>query len=147
MNDTSDVIDLDQLCAQSGLPRRTVRYYVQIGLVDRPIGTTRGAHYTQKHLDQLIAIRKWREAGFSLERIGDLLREANAARFAPVVHDRGQEPTDTWRRIRLADGVELHVRSDVAWPSALAPTPDMLYEHLRTLLQSPRHGTEKKEDE
>ena len=64
---------LDELIALVDLPRRTVRYYIQIGLVDRPDGAGRGAHYTVAHLDQLLEIRKWQQAGLSLDRIRELL--------------------------------------------------------------------------
>ena len=55
------------------LPKRTVRYYMQIGLVDRPEGLNRGAKYYARHLEQLLGIRKWQEAGLSLDRIRELL--------------------------------------------------------------------------
>ena len=35
----------EELCALTGLSTRTLRYYIQIGLVDKPIGQTRAAHY------------------------------------------------------------------------------------------------------
>ena len=60
---------LDGLCTLAELPKRTVRYYIQLGLVDRPVGETRAAHYTSHHLEQLLQIRKWSEAGVSLERV------------------------------------------------------------------------------
>lgn len=64
---------LSELCVLADLSPRTVRYYVQIGLVDRPSGETRAARYGTKHLDQLLLIKKWTAAGVSLERIRDLL--------------------------------------------------------------------------
>lgn len=45
---------LDDLCTLSDTSKRTVRYYMQIGLVDGPIGSTKAAHYLAKHLDQLL---------------------------------------------------------------------------------------------
>jgi hypothetical protein len=33
---------IDQIAALTELPRRTVRYYIQTGLVDRPEGSARG---------------------------------------------------------------------------------------------------------
>ena len=49
----SKTFTLDDLCTLTDLPKRTVRYYMQMGLVDRPIGETRAAHYLATHLDQL----------------------------------------------------------------------------------------------
>ena len=65
---------LNELCLLAELPLRTVRYYIQQGLVDRPHGEKRGAWYDRHHLDQLLQIRKWSSAGLSLERIRELLQ-------------------------------------------------------------------------
>ena len=60
---------LDELAMLADLPRRTVRYYIQLGLVDRPIGETRAAHYLAHHLEQLLHIRKCTAAGVPRELI------------------------------------------------------------------------------
>ena len=65
---------LSDLCVLADLPTRTVRYYVQIGLVDRPEGETRAARYGAKHLEHLLLIKKWTTAGVSLDRIRALLQ-------------------------------------------------------------------------
>jgi DNA-binding transcriptional MerR regulator len=95
---------LDELAALVDLPKRTVRYYVQLGLVDRPIGETRAAHYTSTHAEQLVAIRKWTASGLSLERIGELLRGAEAP--APA-RSRGPGTVELWSHLVVADGVEV----------------------------------------
>ena len=43
--DASPSYPLAELVVLADLPPRTVRYYVQIGLVDRPEGETRAARY------------------------------------------------------------------------------------------------------
>ena len=43
MKESKDLFTLDELGSLVELPRRTVRYYIQIGLVDRPDGVGRGA--------------------------------------------------------------------------------------------------------
>ena len=35
---------LDDLCTLTDVPKRTARYYMQLGLIDRPVGETRAAH-------------------------------------------------------------------------------------------------------
>ena len=69
---------LDELCKLTDFSARTVRYYMQLGLVDRPIGETRAAHYTNKHLDQLILIKRLTDSGISLERVGEVLAGGEA---------------------------------------------------------------------
>jgi DNA-binding transcriptional MerR regulator len=63
----------EELCALVELPSRTVRYYIQLGLVDRPDGLNRGARYSTQHIEQLLSVKKWQAAGLSLERIRELL--------------------------------------------------------------------------
>lgn len=70
----SESFGVNELCLLAELPLRTVRYYIQQGLVDRPHGEKRGAWYDRHHLDQLLQIRKWSAAGLSLERIRELLQ-------------------------------------------------------------------------
>jgi len=95
---------LDELCALVELPRRTVRYYIQVGLVDRPEGETRAARYGPRHVEQLLAIRKWIDAGVSLERIRELLSGA-----PPPVAPRARGPgtVEVWSHLVVADGIEI----------------------------------------
>ena len=62
-------LSIDDVCTLTGLAKRTVRYYLQIGLIDKPLGEKRGSYYQQKHLSQLSRIKQLSEAGVSLERI------------------------------------------------------------------------------
>ena len=95
---------LADLCVLADLPPRTVRYYVQIGLVDRPQGETRAARYGPAHLAQLLLIRKWTAAGLSLERIRALLQgdAPPAAAPAPAVGT-----VEVRSHLLVADGVEV----------------------------------------
>jgi DNA-binding transcriptional MerR regulator len=96
---------LDTLCTLAGLPRRTVRYYIQLGLVDRPIGETRGAYYTDRHLQQLLTIKKWTDAGLSLERVRELLEGADPS--VPPPRPRKPGSVEVMSHLIVADGVEL----------------------------------------
>lgn len=102
---TAQSLSLDQLCILAELPRRTVRYYIQLGLVDRPIGETRAAYYTDQHLQQLLTIRKWTDAGLSLERIRQLLEGADPAVPPPAPRKPGS--VEVMSHLIVADGVEL----------------------------------------
>ncbi len=95
---------LDELCALTKLPRRTVRYYIQIGLVDGPEGETRAARYGSRQVEQLLAIRKWTDAGVSLERIRELL--AGAPSPVPP-RPRGPGTVEVWSHLVVADGIEV----------------------------------------
>ena len=95
---------LDELCTLVELPKRTVRYYIQLGLVDRPVGETRAAHYSSRQLEQLLTIRKWSQAGVSLERIRELL----SGEAPPVpARPRASGTVEVWSHLVVADGIEI----------------------------------------
>lgn len=97
---------LDELSSLTDLSKRTIRYYMQIGLVDRPEGETRAARYFTRHLDRLLQIRKWSAAGISLERIRELIGGDEVA-----IPARPRQPgtVEVWSHLLIADGVELHL--------------------------------------
>ncbi|MEJ8851828.1 MerR family transcriptional regulator [Variovorax rhizosphaerae] len=95
---------LADLCALVDLPPRTVRYYVQIGLVDRPEGETRAARYGARQVEQLLLVKKWTAAGVSLDRIRELLQGAEA----PVPpRPRAAGAIEVCSHLTVADGIEL----------------------------------------
>ena len=97
---------LDELATLAGVPVRTVRYYIQIGLLARPVGEGRGARYLSLHLDTLLRIRRLADAGVSLERIREVLSgEPPAVPLRP----RGPGTVEVWSHLVVADGLELHV--------------------------------------
>ena len=97
---------IDELAALVELPRRTVRYYIQLGLVGHPIGEKRGAHYTAAHLDQLLFIRKWQKAGLSLERIKEILAGSGTDAIPPA-RPRGAGTVEVWSHLVVSDGIEV----------------------------------------
>ena len=95
---------LNELCVLADLPVRTVRYYVQNGLIDRPQGETRAARYGTQQLEQLLLIKKWTAAGVSLERIRELLQGEEAP-----VPARSRKPgsVEVCSHLYVADGLEV----------------------------------------
>ena len=102
---TPRTFTLDEIAALAELPRRTVRYYIQTGLVDRPQGIGKGAYYGQSHVEQLVLVRKWQLAGLSLERIGELLKQQARGPLPPTPRRAGT--VEVWSHLVVADGVEL----------------------------------------
>ena len=105
---------LDELAQLTDLPIRTIRYYIQLGLLDRPVGEGRGAHYTSVHLGQLLEIKKLSGAGVALERIRDILTGAESP-----VPPRPRTPgmVEVRSHIYLAPGVELQINpAEASWP-------------------------------
>lgn len=104
------IYSVDELTAASGLPRRTIRYYIQLGLVDRPVGETRAAHYGWQHLSRLLRIRELTERGHSLEQISRLLNgPPREVRVGPT-----PGTISIQSRVHLAPGLALTIDPDVA---------------------------------
>lgn len=107
--------DLAQL---GGVSRRTVRYYVQEGLIPPPLGVGRGNHYGAEHLEQLLKVKGMQEGGRTLEEIKHALGQRSPQRTAKsLAVEQIDVPRSVWRRLRLAPGVELHVSGNVRLPS------------------------------
>jgi DNA-binding transcriptional MerR regulator len=102
----------------AGVTPRTVRYYIAEGLVDRPVGEKRGAHYVRRHLEQLLLIRRWTDAGLSLERVRELL---SGAPEDPAPRRAAPGSIEVWSRVTVADGLEIHVE-----PGRADLTPDQM---------------------
>jgi DNA-binding transcriptional MerR regulator len=123
MSSDAATFTLDELAGLVDLPRRTVRYYIQIGLIDRPAGVGRGAHYGPRHAEQLVAIKKWQAAGLSLERIRELLAPAGDAGLVPPPRPRQAGTVEVWSHLVVADGVELTLE-----PTRAGLTPEQVRE-------------------
>lgn len=109
------------LAELAGVSRRTVRYYVQEGLLPAPLGVGRGNHYGPEHLQQLLRVKGLQEDGRTLDEIRGVLHGQSGRRTvaARPAHEAAIRRT-IWRRLALAAGVELHIASDVRQPSAAA---------------------------
>jgi len=122
----TQTFSLDELCALTDLTKRTVRYYVQIGLVNRPEGETRAAKYSPQHLEQLLLVKKWTAAGVSLDRIRELLQGGSAP-----VPERGRVPgsIEVCSHLHVAQGVELVIE-----PTRAGLTPEQLRHFVRAVM-------------
>jgi len=68
-------LTLEDLADQSGLPIRTIRYYIQVGLLDGPDTHGKFASYSPEHLDRLELISRLKErTHLPLEEISKLFR-------------------------------------------------------------------------
>jgi len=101
-------LNLQQLAEQAGVPGRTIRFYIQKGLIPGPEGEKRGAFYTEVHLGELLRIRQWQETGLSLDAIAGLLQAKHEAPIAPA----RPGAVEVRSHLILADGLELVVSPD-----------------------------------
>lgn len=118
---------LQQLSERGETPGRTIRFYIQKGLLPGPEGEKRGAYYTESHLAELLRIRQWQETGLSLDAIADLLQ---AKREPPVAPAR-RGAVEVRSHLIVADGIEL-----VIAPERAGLTQAQLRQLFRTVQQA-----------
>jgi DNA-binding transcriptional MerR regulator len=114
--------------ARAAPSARAVRFYVASGLLDRPEGAGTAATYNYRHFLQLLAIKIRQREGATLDTIknemkdfaGDALERRVASSLAPAlgsgadtVQRHDEDAAAIWRRVSVAEGIELHVREDV----------------------------------
>jgi DNA-binding transcriptional MerR regulator len=97
---------LAELSEESGIPARTIRFYIARGLLDGPVKAGRGAVYTAEHLARLEKIKAMQAEGRML---------------AEIAHDlSGGPPLQTavspspWWQYPIHDDVMIWVRGDAS---------------------------------
>jgi len=99
-------MSLADLSSESGIPARTIRFYIARGLVEGPVKAGRGAVYTAGHLERLEKIKSLQAEGRMLsEIVHELSAEASPETTAP--------PTAWWQHA-IQDDVVVWVRGDVS---------------------------------
>jgi DNA-binding transcriptional MerR regulator len=105
--DTVNGISLNQLAKKSGVPERTIRYYISRGLIPGPVRGGRGAEYTPEHLAGIQTVRQLQSAGMTLAEI-----EYEFAR------DAGDQPVavtpESWSMYRISPDVTVQVRDGLS---------------------------------
>lgn len=96
---------IDDLCELTGLSRRTVRYYVQEGLIEPPAGRGRGGFYYDSQLKKLFQIKSLQEKGMGLTAIMSYLKEET--------HEETSYVREIWVKYVISPGIEMHVRRDI----------------------------------
>ena len=109
------IYSIGELADKTGVSRRTVRYYVQRGLIDPPDGLGRGSAYVEKHVGQIQRVVRLQREGLDLGTIqqvpAGLEPPATASRAAPEVVIR----------IPIAEGIRLELDA-----GNHPPAPDVL---------------------
>lgn len=132
---------LDELAREAEVAPRTVRYYVQRGLLPAPEFKGKDTSYGREHLVRLLAIKRLQAAHLPLDEIearlasaplNEIERIASGSvtsvelpppRDPPNRGRRGQvyfpgpiemPRAERWERVELVPGLEIHLRSDAS---------------------------------
>src|SRR5580700_1377077 len=92
---------LAELSEQSGIPARTIRFYIARGLLDGPVKAGRGAVYTAAHLARLEKIKGLQTDGRMLSEIVHILSAGPLPETAT--------PPSAWWRHAIHDDVMVFV--------------------------------------
>lgn len=102
----NDGLSLAELSKTSGVPPRTIRYYIARGILRGPDQAGRNARYSRDHLRRLREISRLKADGLTLSEITLRLSEKGEE---PSLH-----PTASWLEFGISEDVSVLVRSDVA---------------------------------
>jgi DNA-binding transcriptional MerR regulator len=105
--DAGNGISLNELAKQSGVPERTIRYYISRGLIPGPVRGGRGAEYTQEHLAVIQNVRRLQSGGMTLAEI--------ECQFAQHAGDRRVLiAPESWSMYRISPDVTVQVRDGLS---------------------------------
>jgi DNA-binding transcriptional MerR regulator len=159
MDASPTALDLTELADRAGVSTRTVRYYIQQGLLQEPEARGPGAHYSEEHLDRLLLIKRLQKEHLPLAEIRKAIESGAAEAPAPrtardyirtvlgkqtplEVRESAPSfsaPDDTlstrsqWERVTLAPDIELHIRRPL--PRAVNKKIERLIDIARDILE------------
>src|ERR1017187_7749005 len=102
----SEEKSLAELADATGIPARTIRFYISRGLLDGPAKAGRGAVYTAAHVQRLEKIKALQAQGRLLSEIAPLLEGAQAA--------RPHYATSAWWQHVIGEDVMVWTRADAS---------------------------------
>jgi hypothetical protein len=120
---------------------RSFRHYQTLGCIDAPERAGKQVRYQFRHYVQALLLRKLLWERVPSERITTLMAGRSTAETRQllfegieiVARQGGAEEVESWKRIRVTAGVELHLRGDL--PKPRPAELKKLLAHLGTALR------------
>ena len=127
MENSPDTFELAQLADRAGVSPRTVRYYIQQGLLPAPEKGP-GAHYGPEHLERLLLIKKFQREHLPLAEIRRLLEESGgsidfAERQLSSRHNRMSSAEDYIKSVLSGSGQRVSEGGGKVHHRPASPTP------------------------
>jgi DNA-binding transcriptional MerR regulator len=138
MSDVPKEMKLADLAKRSGVPARTIRLYVSMGLLPGPLRVGRNAAYGAEHLDILCKIRQLQRSGLTLHQMREVLHGEKTTEVA------SQPSFSRWREYELTPFLRILLREDHA-PSTVRVLQRMVREFQDK--DTPRTDEEANHDE
>jgi DNA-binding transcriptional MerR regulator len=91
---------IQELSDLTGFTRRTIRYYIQEGLLEPPAGRGRGGFYYDSHLQRLLYIKSMQNRGLSLYAIREMEGKSSQS---------FKDEQEIWVRHKIHPGLEINV--------------------------------------
>ena len=155
MNTNEKTYSISELAALGGVSPRTVRYYVQLGVLPPPAGRGLGGKYGPQHLERLLKVRELQREGVHLEQMAaflerpetkDMVRERPMLLAEPrlelqrsFLREPSYEPPALRRqvvtRVEVAQGVWLEFAAGAGMP--VGPRLERIVRLLRDNLDMP----------
>lgn len=102
-------IDINGLVQRSGIPRRTIHFYVQQGLLPPAEGAGLAARYSEQHLIRLAAIPVLRRRGLRLDEIRREFQQRTSAQLEALLQDERSERQEAEKRLWQAQNLLRYV--------------------------------------
>ncbi|SFC88675.1 DNA-binding transcriptional regulator, MerR family [Bacillus sp. OV322] len=98
-----DGMKIDDVAKRSGLTKRTIRYYEQIGLLPSPPRTEGGTRlYTQDHIDFLEKITNAKEVmGFSLQELQQFIALSDTLELQKLNYRQVKGTAEQTEKLRM----------------------------------------------
>ena len=100
-------LSLQDLSEQTGVPGRTIRFYITRGLLPAPLKSGRGAAYGQHHLHLLERIKTLQAEGNTLQEVALVLDGGQPAAQPALAHQ-------SWLEYQVAHDVIVRLPADLS---------------------------------
>lgn len=95
-NPASKEWSLKKLAEETGVPERTIRFYISRGLVDPPLRAGRDSAYGEAHKSRILKIRELKSAKPGSGQPGLMLAEIKRQLALSTVHEEPEAKNMTW---------------------------------------------------